>query len=362
MSKPRIVIMAGGTGGHIFPALAVAHALQAKNWEIHWLGTRKGMESEIIPKAGIPLHYISVKGVRRNGFWTLVLAPFQVTWAILQSLFYLIQIRPHLVLGMGGFAAGPGGVAAWLLRRPLLIHEQNSVVGLTNRWLSKIAVKTLEAFPNTFSAKTKAIYTGNPVRAELLAQPMPAERFKDRAGPIRLLVLGGSRGARALNELCPAAIALMPIDKRPMIWHQAGQALIEKTTAIYQSLDIPVHLEPFIEDMAGAYAWADLVLCRAGALTVAELAAVGVGSLLVPHPFVVDDHQTTNGQFLSVGNAAKVVQQSTLTAETLADILTTLCADRARLCQMAEAAYALSKRDALHRVVTYCEETIGRAR
>jgi UDP-N-acetylglucosamine--N-acetylmuramyl-(pentapeptide) pyrophosphoryl-undecaprenol N-acetylglucosamine transferase len=362
VTKSRIVIMAGGTGGHIFPALAVARALQAKNWEVHWLGTKKGMEADIIPKAGIPLRYISVKGVRRNGFWTLISAPFQITWAILQSLFYLICIRPHLVLGMGGFAAGPGGVAAWLLRRPLLIHEQNSVAGLTNRWLSKIAAKTLEAFPNTFSAKTGAVYTGNPVRAELLTQLKPSERFKDREGPIRLLVLGGSRGARALNELCPAAIALMPPDKRPMIWHQAGQALIKKTTAIYDSLAIPVHLEPFVEDMANAYAWADLVLCRAGALTVAELAAVGVGSILVPHPFVVDDHQTTNGQFLSDRNAAKVVQQSILTAETLAGILTTFCEDRARLCQMAEAAYALSKRDALHRVVLYCEETSCYAR
>jgi len=355
MTKSRLVIMAGGTGGHVFPALAVARELQAKGWDIHWLGTKRGMEAQIVPKAGIPLYYLTIKGVRRNGFWTYVLSPFQITWAVFQALFYLFRLQPTLVLGMGGFAAGPGGVAAWLLRKPLIIHEQNSITGLTNRWLSKIATRTLEAFPNTFTQKAKAIYTGNPVRAELLTQPAPMVRFKERQGPLRLLVLGGSQGARALNELCPAAVALMPVEARPLIWHQSGKNMLATATALYAEKEVVARVEPFIEEMADAYVWADLVLCRAGALTVAELAAVGVGSLLVPHPFVVDDHQTMNGAFLMTAKAAVVIQQALLTPKKLADILTTFRRDH--LIDMANAAYALAKRDALERVVAYCEET-----
>ncbi len=356
MIKSRLVIMAGGTGGHVFPALAVARELMAKGWEVHWLGTKRGMETQIVPKAGIPLHYITVKGVRRNGFWAFVLSPFQIGWAIIQSLFHLFRLQPTLVLGMGGFVAGPGGIAAWLLRKPFIIHEQNSIAGLTNRWLSKIATRTLEAFPKTFKPEVKAIYTGNPVRAELLTQALPQDRFKGRQGPLRLLVLGGSRGARALNELCPAAISLMPIDKRPEIWHQSGEKLLLAATTLYDEKRISARVEPFIEEMVEAYTWADLVLCRAGALTIAELTAVGVGSLLVPHPFVVDDHQTTNGAFLMASKAAIVIQQAVLTPQKLADILTAFSEDPVQLTEMATAAYALAKRDALERVVAYCEE------
>jgi len=356
VNKPRIVIMAGGTGGHVFPALAVARYLINNGWEVHWLGTKRGMESRLVPNAGIPIHYVSVQGLRKTGLWSLFLAPIQLFLALCQSLKIIFSLKPKVVVGMGGFVSGPGGVAAWLLRRPLLIHEQNSIAGMTNRLLAMIADKVLEAFPESFPTQVKTICTGNPVREELLQLPAPAIRFQGREGPLRLLVLGGSQGARALNELCPLALLGIPAEKQPVVWHQTGIQSVEKTRQAYQNLGLTAKVEPFIEDMAAAYAWADLVLCRAGALTIAELAAVGIGSILVPYPFAVDDHQTHNGHFLERVGSATVIQQKVLSAQTLAEMLLEFSADQSRLLQMAEAAYSLAKRDALVQVANYCEE------
>lgn len=367
MTKRRILIMAGGTGGHVFPALAVADRLRSQDWDIHWLGTKAGLESTIVPKANIPIHYIEIKGLRKNGLAGWCLAPFRLLLALFQSLKIIHQLKPDVVLGMGGFICGPGGIAAWLLRRPLIIHEQNAISGLTNRALSHVAVRVLEAFPGTFHANIKAIYTGNPIREMLVDLPQPNIRFKEHQGPKRLLVLGGSQGAVALNDICPAALQKMPIDKRPVVWHQVGSKndAVAKTKAGYKAAGIDidteaVRIDPFIDDMAVAYAWADLVLCRSGALTVTELATVGVGSILVPYPFAVDDHQTANGRFLEKMGAARIVAQSQLKAEKLAELFLELLNDRDRLLKMAEAAYQIAKRNAVTEVSRHCEE--GRTR
>lgn len=354
--KPRILMMAGGTGGHVFPALAVARYLQARDWEVHWLASQGGMETEIVSKAEIPLHIIDIKGVRRNGLVAFLSAPFQIARAIMQSLRIVYKLKPQVVLGMGGFVAGPGGIAAWLLRRPLVIHEQNAIAGVTNRWLAKVATTVLEGFPEAFSSQLKPIYTGNPVREALLALPTPVDRFRQRTGSVRLLILGGSRGAKVLNEICPEALGKIRLDKRPEVWHQTGEGHTETTRAIYQKYGVVARIEPFIEEMSEAYAWADLVVCRAGALTIAELAAVGIGSILVPFPFAVDDHQAANAQYLAKEKAAIVIPQSTLTAEKLSEILSEYLNDKLQLLAMANAAYTAAKRDALMEVSYYCEE------
>jgi len=352
-------MMAGGTGGHVFPALAVAERLQAKGWEVHWLGSEKGMEASIIPKTKIPLHLISIQGLRRKDFLTKVLVPFQLIRALYQSLRVMAKLKPELVLGMGGFVTGPGGIAAWLTRRPLIIHEQNAIVGMTNRWLAKFASQVLEAFPGAFTPNAKAICTGNPVREVLLSLEKPRERLQNRQGPLRLLILGGSRGAEALNTLCPEAIQVLKPAERPEIWHQAGEAQADITIKSYQKAEVLARVDPFIEDMAKAYGWADLVVCRAGALTIEELASVGVASILVPYPFAVDDHQTYNGRFLEKQGAAKLIQQSALSPQALANILLELSADRDRLLKMAEAAFGVASRDALNKVTRVCEEAVN---
>jgi UDP-N-acetylglucosamine--N-acetylmuramyl-(pentapeptide) pyrophosphoryl-undecaprenol N-acetylglucosamine transferase len=348
--------MAGGTGGHVFPALAVAHRLQEKGWEIHWLGTKAGLEADIVTKAHIPLHYISVKGLRRKGGLAWVIAPYQLLIALFQSIRIILQLKPKVVLGMGGFVSGPGGLAAWLTHCPLVIHEQNSIVGMTNRWLARIAKRVLEAFPGAFKPSVKAICVGNPVRENLLALPGPVVRFQERNGPIKLLILGGSRGAQVLNQICPLALKILTTDKRPEVWHQTGAGQDAVTQELYQKMGVVAHVEPFIQDMANAYAWADLVLCRAGALTIAELTAVGIGSILVPFPFAVDDHQTVNARFLEKAGAAILIQQSVLNKERLAQIISELSLDRRQLLNMAEIAHSLAYRDALMAVTTYCEE------
>ncbi len=360
MIKKRILIMAGGTGGHVFPALAVADHLRKQGWDIHWLGTKVGLEATIVPKANIPVHYIDIKGLRKNGLVGWCLAPLRLLLALFQSLRIIHHLKPDVVLGMGGFISGPGGAAAWLLRRKLIIHEQNAIVGLTNRTLSHLADRVLEAFPGAFQPKVNAIYTGNPIRETLLAVEAPRIRFKDREGPLRLLVLGGSQGALALNEICPAAIQKLSVNMRPSVWHQTGSKhdAVIKTEAAYREAGIDlkeVRIEPFIEDMAAAYAWADLVLCRSGALTVTELATVGVGSILVPYPFAVDDHQTVNGRFLEEINAAKMINQAHLSADNLSVLFIELLNDRDRLLDMAEAAYQVAKRNAVTEVANYCE-------
>jgi len=352
-----VVIMAGGTGGHVFPALAIAERLRERGLAVSWLGTRRGLEAELVPRAGIEIDWISVAGLRGNGLLGWLLAPFRLTVALLQALAALHRRRPAAVLGMGGFVAGPGGVAARLLALPLVIHEQNAVAGLTNNLLARLANRVLEAFPGTFPTARSALTTGNPVRAGIAALPDPSTRFAGREGPLRLLVLGGSLGAAALNASVPAAAARLP--GRLTIRHQCGRRQIESARQAYAEAGVDVELLPFIDDMAAAYAWADLVVCRAGALTIAELAAAGVGALLVPYPYAVDDHQTVNAAELIEAGAARLLPQAELDAPRLAEELETLAMDRARLQAMAVAARAVARPDATDAVVAACLRAAG---
>ncbi|MDE2089010.1 MAG: undecaprenyldiphospho-muramoylpentapeptide beta-N-acetylglucosaminyltransferase [Gammaproteobacteria bacterium] len=349
-----ILIMAGGTGGHVFPALAVAECLRARGVPVTWLGTRRGLEARVVPGADFPIDWIWVGGLRGKGALTLGLAPFKLALAFLQALSIMARRRPAAVLGMGGFVTGPGGVVAWLLRRPLLIHEQNALPGLTNRWLARLATRVMEAFPGSLPARYRPVSTGNPVRAAIAALDSPERRLSARAGATQLLVLGGSLGAQVFNETVPEALGRLLPEHRPRVWHQTGRRHLEAARERYRKVGLQVRLEDFIEDMAAAYAWADLVLCRAGALTVAELAAAGVGAILVPYPHAVDDHQTHNARYLAQAGAALLLPQAQMTAERLAELLGTLGRDRARLQAMARAARALAKPDAAERVAELC--------
>ncbi|MBK8751238.1 MAG: undecaprenyldiphospho-muramoylpentapeptide beta-N-acetylglucosaminyltransferase [Candidatus Competibacteraceae bacterium] len=346
--------MAGGTGGHVFPALAVAERLQAQGVPVVWMGTRHGLEATLVPKAGIPMEWIGVAGLRGKGLGQKLAMPLMIGRALWQARVILQRLQPRVVLGMGGFASGPGGLMTWWLGIPLVVHEQNAIAGLTNRILARIASQVLEAFPQTFPAARRALTVGNPVREPIATLPPPAQRFAGREGRLRLLVLGGSQGALALNQLVPQALALLSDDQRPEVWHQAGGQLHQAAEAAYRKAGITARLTPFIEDMAEAYSWADLVMCRAGALTIAELAAAGVGAVLVPFPFAVDDHQTANAHFLAQGGAALLVQQAELTAERLAAILSDLLGDRTQLLRMAEAARSLAKIEAAEQVARVC--------
>jgi UDP-N-acetylglucosamine--N-acetylmuramyl-(pentapeptide) pyrophosphoryl-undecaprenol N-acetylglucosamine transferase len=354
-----VVIMAGGTGGHVFPALAVAGALRARGASVTWMGTRRGLEARLVPAAGIPVDWIAIAGLRGKGALAWILAPVRLLLALLQALAILLRRKPRVVLGMGGFVTGPGGVAAWLLRRPLVIHEQNAVAGMTNRYLARLATRVLEAFPGSFPNGRAGRLTGNPVRPEIARLPPPTLRLAGRTGRPRLLVFGGSLGAQVLNETVPVAVALMPAELRPEIWHQSGQGSLDAAQAAYARAGLDVRLDAFIDDMAAAYAWADLVLCRAGALTVAELAAAGVAAVLVPYPHAVDDHQTGNARFLAEAGAAELIPQDRLTAPLLADRLTRLLGDRAQLTVMAEAAHRLGRPEAVESVVTECLAAAG---
>ena len=350
MNAPHVVIMAGGTGGHVFPALAVAGELRARGVSVSWLGTRRGLESRLVPAAGIDIDWLDIRGLRGNGALGWLLAPWRISKAVMQAASALRHRSADAVLGMGGFAAGPGGLAAWLLRRPVIIHEQNSVAGLTNRLLARIASRVLQGFPNTFPDSNKTAYCGNPVRPDIAALPQPKDRFSGRKGPLRLLVLGGSQGARVINQTIVEAMAMLDPAQRPMLRHQAGERHLADTLALYQQAGIEVaddtQVSAFIDDMAEAYGWADLVVCRAGALTIAELAATGVGSLLVPYPYAVDDHQTGNAALLVDANAALLKQESDLQADWLAATLTDLAADRSQLLAMATAARSQARPDA----------------
>ena len=361
MSRRPILVMAGGTGGHVYPALAVARALQEHSQEIVWLGTHRGLEAKVVPAAGIDIEWISVRGLRRKGVAALLVAPFQLLWALLQSLAVILRRRPAAVLGMGGFVSGPGGLAAWLTRRPLVIHEQNAAAGLTNRLLARLARVVLQAFPGSFYSEVNAETVGNPVREDIAAVAPPAERYADRQGPLRLLVLGGSQGALALNKTVPAALALMAPAERPMIRHQCGSLTLEIARAAYAEHDIEVELLPFIDDMAAVYAWADLVVCRAGALTVAELCAAGLPALFVPYPAAVDDHQTANARPLADAGAAVIIDESMLSAEVLAGQLKDWLSSRAALMQRAEKARSLARPSALSRITELCLEQAGAA-
>jgi len=339
----RVLIMAGGTGGHVFPGLAIANYLREQNVEVHWLGTHQGLEARVVPAANIPLHFISITGLRGKGLKSLLHAPIKITQAIRQSRRILKQIQPDVVIGLGGFVSGPGGIASWLQGIPLVIHEQNAKAGLTNQLLSRVAKKVLEGFPDTFKARSKVVTVGNPVRIEIESLPSPDARFAIPHAPYRLLILGGSLGAKALNELVPRAVAKLPAAERPMVWHQSGDKHFSETQKQYQSIGLQVILTPFIEDMAKAYEWADLVICRAGALTVAELCAAGVGAMFVPFPHAVDDHQTANADFMVRKNAAFCIQQAALTEDRLADIVREFSRFPEKRFNMAKAAYALRR-------------------
>lgn len=357
----KIVIMAGGTGGHVFPALAVADVLRARGHDVNWIGTRQGLEARVVPAAGIPIEWIEVGGIRGKGLGTLLRSPLRIARGVLQARAILKRLRPSVVLGMGGFASGPGGLAARLRGCPLVLHEQNAIPGFTNRVLSHVAKRVLEGFPGSFAASRHAQYVGNPVRAAIASLPVPETRFAARTGPMRVLVLGGSQGARVLNDIVPQALAQSHAAQRPEIWHQTGGRDAESVAAAYKSHGLNARVGPFIEDMAAAYAWADFAVCRAGALTVAELAAAGLGAVLVPFAAAVDDHQTRNAQFLVNAGAAELLSQSKLSPATLGAVLERLLSDRSYLLDMAKRARACAKPEAAAKVADACLQAGGLA-
>ena len=358
MSEATVLIMAGGTGGHVFPALAVADVLLRHGMRVQWLGTARGIEADLVPKAGIPLHTISVAGLRGKGSRAQLLAPFQLVRALWQSLQLLKELNPACVLGLGGFASGPGGLAAWLLRKPLIIHEQNAVPGTTNRLLTWLAKRVLLGYPLAID-HAGAEFVGNPVRAAIAHLPAPEQRWAQRTGRMRLLVLGGSLGAQPINSVVPAAIAALPENLRPEIIHQSGRAHCNAVRADYSALNIEARVEAFIANMADAYAWADVVLCRAGALTVAELAAAGVGAILVPLPHAIDDHQTHNARWLSEQRAGVLLPQAQFSVDSLSQLLRDLAAQPQELLAWARNARALAKPDAAERVADACLQSIS---
>ena len=359
MHNKNILIMAGGTGGHIYPALAVADNLKEKGFQLFWLGTEKGMESRVIPEHGYPLMKINVSGVRGNGIVRLLFTPIMLAIALVQALLIMIKVRPVVVLGMGGFASGPGGVAAWLMRIPLLIHEQNAIAGLTNRLLSPFAVSVMAAFPNAFKQSEKLIITGNPVRKNITNIIQPEQRYANRDDKtLRVLVLGGSLGARKLNEVIPEAIATLGNDVEYEIKHQCGEKHVENTKAAYQTHNVKVEVLPFIKDMAEVYGWADIVICRAGALTIAELATTGIASILIPFPYAVDDHQTSNANYLANEGAAVLIQEAQLNAEKIKDLLLKWYQAPEQLLQMAVKARSLAKPAATNDAARLCLEAI----
>lgn len=345
------MIMAGGTGGHVFPALAVADHLRALGWRVVWLGARTGMEAALVPKHGYEMAWVRFSGLRGKGVLAKLLLPLNLLVAFWQSLRALRAHRPDVVLGMGGYIAFPGGMMAALAGRPLAIHEQNSIAGLANRVLAGVADRVLVAFPG---ALPKSTFVGNPVREAVARVAPPAERFAGRSGPLRLLVVGGSLGAAALNDVVPRALALLPADARPVVTHQSGARHLDELRANYSRAGVEAHAVAFIDDMARAYADADLVVCRGGATTVAELAAAGVAAVLVPFPFAVDDHQTTNARYLTDAEAGVLVQQRDLSADRLAELLRGMT--RERLLEMATKARALGRPEATRAVAEACME------
>lgn len=348
------MIMAGGTGGHIFPALAVAQFMTKQGWNVVWLGARDGMEAEIVSRSGYSMAWITFSGVRGKSPAALFLLPLKLLIAFWQSAKAIFAHRPDVVLGMGGYVAFPGGMMASFLNRPLVIHEQNSIAGLANRVLAKLADKVLVAFPHAFGEATLVILTGNPVRDGITALPAPQARFRGRSGNLRLLVIGGSLGARALNETVPEALRLLPEHERPSVTHQSGAKHLEELRARYRRAGVAATVVSFVEDIAAAYAAADLVICRAGATTIAELACAGAASIVVPYPHAVDDHQTRNARFLSERGAAVLVPQNEFTPEMLARLLAGL--SRERLLEMAQRAREAGKPEATRAVAQVCME------
>ncbi len=349
MSK-TIVIMAGGTGGHIMPGLAVADELHRHGWKVHWMGNPDGMEARLVPERGYAMAWLRFGALRGKGLLRKLLLPFNLLSGFVQAWREFARIRPDVVLGMGGFISFPGGMMAALKGIPLVLHEQNAIAGLANRVLAGVADRVLSGFPE---ALKKGQWVGNPVRHEVAVLPAPTFRYAERGGPLHLLVLGGSLGAQALNETLPRGLALLPAEERPEVVHQAGEKHVQALAAAYAAAGVEAHTTAFIDDMAGAYAWADVVICRAGALTIAELAAAGVASILVPFPHAVDDHQTANARYLVHAGAAMLLPQNELTAEKLALIRTLT---RAQLLEMAEKARALALPEATSAVAQACRE------
>jgi UDP-N-acetylglucosamine--N-acetylmuramyl-(pentapeptide) pyrophosphoryl-undecaprenol N-acetylglucosamine transferase len=356
MSHERILIAAGGTGGHVYPALAVAENLRKQDAVILWLGTETGLEARVVPANGHKLSTIRIRGLRGKGLWRLILAPFVLSIAIFQALLIIRRFKPSAVLGMGGYVSGPAGIAAWLLRVPLYIHEQNAVAGMTNRLLLPFAKLVMQGFPDTFSAGNKVMTTGNPVRSNIIeAAKLDTNDVSDGPKEICLLILGGSLGARALNQTLPSALKSLPADNHFHIWHQTGSQHLQQTQDIYRENGLnEARIEAYIEDMAAAYEWADLVLCRAGALTLAELCVCGLASVLVPYPFAVDDHQTVNARFLSDKDAAVLLPETALQSDKLAALLSDLWQNRPRLRAMAHKTRELACFDASTRVAAVC--------
>jgi UDP-N-acetylglucosamine--N-acetylmuramyl-(pentapeptide) pyrophosphoryl-undecaprenol N-acetylglucosamine transferase len=369
-----VMIMAGGTGGHVYPALSIARELQSRGILVHWLGTAKGLEARVIGETDIPLHFISISGLRGKSITSLLLAPFRILGAIWQSAAVMRRVRPDCVLGMGGFVTGPGGVAARLTGAKLLIHEQNAIAGLTNQLLCPLANVVMEAFAGAFARKRelssallksfirpeKPVVVGNPVRADILALTAPRQRIGDRTGPLRLLVVGGSLGAAAINRVVPAALGKMNGPARPLVMHQCGSRNLDETLAYYDAAGLSptgkMQVLPYIDDMVQAYGWADVVLCRAGASTIAELAAIGLPSILVPYPHAVDDHQSANAAILAQAGGATVIPQEQLSADRLVELVKVLGGDRSRLVQQAEKALTVGVRDGGRRAAGYCQE------
>ena len=353
-----LMVMAGGTGGHVFPGLAVAHWMQSRGWRVVWLGNAAGMEATLVPKHGIPMEYVRFGGVRGKGLKTKLMLPVNLLRACAESLAALRRVKPDVVLGMGGYITFPAGLMTKLSGCPLVLHEQNSIAGLANKVLAHLAKRVLVAFPN---ALPNAEWTGNPIRAELARALPPKERYAARSGALNVLIVGGSLGAAALNETVPKAIAMLDPAARPRIVHQAGAKHIQALEANYAAAGLQrgddLQLVPFIEDMASAYASADLVICRAGAMTVSEIAAVGVAALFVPFPFAVDDHQTTNAAFLAKNGGAQLIQQRDLSAESLAGWLRSQTRDS--LADMAARSRELAKPDATERVARVCADVAG---
>ena len=346
-----ILVMAGGTGGHVFPGLAVADYLHARGWRVVWMGNPEGMEAKLVPARGYEMAWVRFAALRGKGLLRKLLLPVNLLCALGQALGALSRVKPNVVLGMGGYVTFPGGMMAALTGRPLVVHEQNSVAGLANRVLAGVADRILSGFPGVLR---QGEWAGNPVRTEIAALPLPAQRYAGRSGPLDVLVVGGSLGARALNEAVPRALALLQPGERPRVTHQSGAKQIDDLRAAYAAAGVEAQLLPFIDDMAARYAAADLVVCRAGALTIAELAAAGVASVLVPFPLAVDDHQTGNARFLSEAGAAILLPQRELTPEKLAALLRELT--REKLAAMAEKARALAKPEATRAVAEVCME------
>ncbi len=354
MTKPSILIMAGGTGGHIFPGLAVAEYLRICGWKVFWLGNQSGMEYRLVKACDFPFEAVEFGGLRGKGIKAKLMLPFNLAKASLQSLKIMRRIKPNVVLGMGGYITFPGGLMTKFLKTPLVLHEANSIAGSANRALAKIALRTLTGFPDTM---VHAEWVGNPIREEFEVVGTPAKRYEARTGPLSILVVGGSLGAAALNETIPAALALIDINARPQVIHQAGDKHLADLQQRYASLGVTADIRPFIDDMPAAYAQADLVICRSGAMTVSEIAACGVASCLVPFPYAIDDHQTANAQFLSDADAAILLPQQDLNPQDLASMIQNF--SREALQAMAERAHALSKPHATQRVAEICADCAG---